>query len=287
MIDKSYIETLFFQSEEHSNSLPIKFTCSNDKPYFIKIAHSTKDFDDLIYEVVAVHLARHFGIPVPDYDFIRINRESYILGRNIQYNQNKKFIVINPIGFGSKIIEHHKILTPNNRLKDKHDFNSISNPLDYIRIGLFDFHLSNMDRSNENFNLIYDITTEPGKRKIIAIDHTAIFGGTINKNRFTPRLNNNLVSNILSCTLGEQIIKYLNQDRRKDLFQNIIEYYFERTNNIPEVIEACFETIPKEWRYNKELPQRMINYLVNEKRNVSLQEEISKFFGTFGINIRL
>ncbi len=276
----NYINTLFFGEEIFSNSCPIKFTCIGGQVYYVKIAQSQTDFDDLIYEGVAVHLAHLFEIPVPPYAIINILPSSYNLS-DINAPMNKSFIQENPIAFGSLDVKNHDILGPqNDTIYDKRDFNRFLNPLDFLKIGIFDFHLTNTDRSYLNYNIIFDVNFPKGKRKFLAIDHVAIFGGSILKNKFTPHCSNNLVGNILNCPFGETIIGYLKQDHGASILTSVIESYFSKVQNIPDIIKAYFETIPAEWRYNEDLPDRIIAYLINDERNVYLQSELRNLLKT-------
>jgi len=274
-MDKNgFIDTLFLRDEFVSNSSPIKFTCRTGEVYYVKIAQSLNDFDDLIYECVAVQLANLFEIPVPSFNFINITPNSYDIN-DLTVPLNKSFIQINPLAFGSLDIKNHEILGPqNDSIYDKHDYNRFINPIDFLKIGIFDFHISNIDRKCPNYNIIFDINYPKGKRKFIAIDHVAIFGGPLLKKRFSPNCNNNLVSNILNCPYGEAIIGYLKQDHGSSILNYTIESYFQKVDRIPDIIREFFETIPTQWRYNNDLADRIINYLINEERNVYLQSEL-------------
>lgn len=278
----NYIVTLFFSEEIFSNSCPIKFTCFGGQVYYVKIAQSKTDYDDLIYEGIAVHLANLFKIPIPPYAIVNVIQSSYNLS-DINSQLNKTFIQLNPIAFGSLDVKNHEILGPqNDTIFNKHDFNRFLNPIDYLKIGIFDFHITNTDRSYLNYNIIFDVNFPKGKRKFLAIDHVAIFGGTILKNRFTPQCNNNLAGNILNCPFGETIIDYLKKDYGPNILSEVIESYFAKIKYIPDIINAYFETIPEEWRYNEDLPNRMIAYLINEERNVYLQSELRKLLKISG-----
>jgi hypothetical protein len=278
MIKNEYIKTMLFGEEFKSNSSPIKFTCETGETYYVKIAQSVNDFDDLIYECVAVHLAYLFEIPVPSYNYINIIPTSYDIN-NLKVSSNRCFININPLAFGSLDIKNHEILGPHNdSIFDKHDYNRFINPIDFLKIGIFDFHISNTDRKCPNYNLIFDINYPKGQKKFIAIDHVAIFGGPLLKNRFSPKCNNNLVGNILNCPFGNSIIEYLKQDYGPDILNDTIDSYFQRIDRIPDLIKAFFETIPEQWRYNNQLSDRIIAYLINNERNIYLQSELRNFF---------
>jgi hypothetical protein len=110
--------------------------------------------------------------------------------------------------------------------------------------------------------------------KFIAIDHVAIFGGNLFKNTFVPRCDDNLVCNILNTTYGKKIISYLKMDFGDEILSRTIESYFSKIDNIPTIINSFFATIPQEWRYNDELPERIINYLINADRIVHLRSEL-------------
>lgn len=268
-MEHEFLNTMIFKEEVDSNSKPMKFLCVDFESYFVKISNTEGDFDDLIYEVVANDLANYFGIPTPQYKIVRVLESSYSID---DIELNKKYIVTNNIGYGSKEIPFHEIMSKDTSIiSNKHDFNLYENPLDFIRIGVFDFHIKNGDRFEGNFNIILDVLSST-KKKFIAIDHIAIFGSPIAKNLFEPRLNDNLVKNILNCSFGKALISYLEMDRIKE----VINDYFDRIDGIEVVIRKSFETIPECWRYNEDLPDRILRYLINEERNVYLREELNR-----------
>jgi hypothetical protein len=262
------LHTFSFKDEVNSGSSPIKFQCSDFNNYYVKLP-LYDDYDDLIYEIIGYYLAKLFHINCPDISYINITENSYDLSF---FKMNKNLIKPGLICFGSKEIINHEILSHlTSIVRTKKEFDSIANPFDIIKIGLFDFHCGNMDRSEQNFNLIYDLSFVP--KKLIAIDHVAIFKGATAKNSFIPIDETDIGNNILKSSYSQSILKHF----KKNDIAKVIEEYFSKIDLIPDLIEKLFSSLPKDWIYNDDLKDRVINFLINEKRNLSLKTEFHRF----------
>lgn len=261
------VKALFLQNEYTTNSYPMLLACSDGHNYFVKKSNGTGDID-LVYEVIADKLAQLFKIETPRIAFVEI--PSGAIDENIvKFNTN---IPDGTFLFGSQEIKGalELVKETTTRITTKNEYNRIDNPDDLITIALFDAHIGNKDRTYNNFNLLYDLSG--GKQKIIAFDHVAIFDKVSDGN-----INTNSEVNFTGCILdnlyGKQILKYLHRDKIKEK----IEEYFEKIDEIQEVVNATFETFPPTWRYNDDLRERIIRFLTDQERIISLRSEIRRF----------
>jgi hypothetical protein len=271
-----YIDTWLFEEEIQSNNFPLKFLCSDGNSYFIKIISTKTGHIDLIYEVIGFHLANHFNLPIPEANYVTIKENSFDYSQ-IKFNNN----VINPdiVGFGSREIKNHQIIHPSIFfINSKRDYNMILNPLDFIKIGIFDFYISNSDRFEGNYNLIYQSTSKGLKNKIFAIDQVAIFCNPANHKSFKPTTADNLTKNILNSPIGKKIIHYYFKENKVDYNDVIHDFFTNNIEGIPQLINKAFKTLPSCWTYDESLNDRISEYLLNEKRIVHLQEELNVFF---------
>lgn len=269
------IDSLMFIEEIKSNNYPLKFLCEDDHSYFIKIRSSSTGYIDIIYETVAFQLAKYLELPIPEANFIKLVKGSY---SSNHINFNKSEIFEGTIGFGSKEVKNHNIITKYNFIiNNKGDYNRIQNPLDFILIGIFDFHLANLDRYEDNFNLIFYPVEKGKKDKIVAIDNVAIFNNPSQANRFKPSSSNVLSKNILKSNLGKKLLNYYFQDANIT-FEEVSDIYFSKIDAFPEIVNKTFETFPEEWRCMDGLKERIIEFLINKERIVNLTEELTKYF---------
>jgi len=248
-----------------SNSRPIPTLCEDFEEYFVKFPISGTDSIDLTYEFVCKHLGNHFGVPMPEIAIVSAKEGSWT-------PTDIPELTPNMIGFASKKVEDSDILSIETALiSSKHDYNRIQNPLDLLRIGIFDLHINNMDRCEENFNLIAEYGT---KDSLVAIDHVAAFGGVNGKNRFIPRRVTDVGKNILRSEFGKSVIKYTSQSDR----QLVLAEYESQMRNLSPTLDVAFRNMPTDWDVSDNLHERMVTFLTNDDRNQSIIEEFNRLF---------
>lgn len=265
------IETLRFAEEVNTGSSPMKFLCKNFETYWVKYIDSDGEYYELICEVLGSRLAEHFGIPTPEIDYIRIMADSYDPSEIIR---NANIIGSNGTSFGSKDIKNHDILDKSRyRIRRKTDFKKIINPLDFIKIGIFDRYVSNIDRHEDNYNLIVE-KVGGNKEKIYAIDHALLFNGKRYYDTLSPVLETSLGNNILRSYLFYDLRKYLSSEEIDKTIRN----YFDKIEGVEAIINEVFETFPDDWRYSNGFKERVVKYLTDAARIESILIELEKFF---------
>lgn len=265
------VETLRFTEEVVSGSSPMKFLCKNFETYWVKYTDSSGGHNELICEVLGSCLAMHFNIPTPEIDYIRIIDGSY---NPNEIFRNPNIIGQNGIGFGSRDIKNHDILDRSrSRIRGKMNFKKIVNPLDFVKIGVFDRHVSNIDRHEGNYNLIVEKISE-NREKIYAIDHALIFGGDQHSESLNPVSETSLGKNILRTDLFNDLKNYLGMEE----INRTAEEYFLKIDGVEDVVRSAFETFPQEWRYTSNLEERIVEFLINRARIESIREQFDIFF---------
>lgn len=267
----SSVNAIYFIEELlHNNNAPMKFLCDDDEVYFLKyLTVSEDEFDDLCYEVVCNRLAKHFGIQTPDIAYVTPREGSFTKDKLIR---NQAFFEPGIIAFGSKNIGTNDTLDNTGRfsLQTKPNFNRYLNPTDLVKVAIFDVHIHNQDRNEDNYNLL----VKNGEKldEFYAIDHVNVFGGAIARGNLNPS-QVNLSHKFLTSSYFRTLIKYYSLTDLKNELQD----YLYLCRDIPEIIDETFTTIPTEWSYSDDLPKKIVTFLNNETRNEAMRVEVEEY----------
>jgi hypothetical protein len=271
------VNTLFTIKEMTTEGhAPVLFHCDNGENYFCKYrTQINKDeINCLAYEFVCTALLIHLDLPTPEVAFVKILPETL----------DKKIIVKNKrmregmTVFGSKEITPVKIVDELSKIDGKSEFAKIANPLDIIKIAIFDLWTNNSDRGKDlspdpgfNYNLLLSVFQ--GKEHIIAFDHAFAFGGVNPVGNLFP--DSPLVnSNRLHLTpYYRSILENINENDFLDIVDNFIpllRYDYE------PIISETFAQFPREWELLDNLELKIVNFLSAENRIRQIEEIIKK-----------
>ncbi|QNR23978.1 HipA family kinase [Croceimicrobium hydrocarbonivorans] len=249
-----------------THSWPILLLASDFSRYWTKFPSPRTDTIDLIYEYTAKIVGDHFGLPIPPVALIKAEAGSF---RERDY----PWLKVGSLGFGSQEVLQNDALSQHSALiRSKHDFNCIQNPLDLIRIAIFDLHMANTDRSDANFNLLLK---RGSGDQIIAIDHAQIFKGPNYKNDFKAVPETSIGNSVLRTNYGHSILKYIDQS----YFKAVLQDYENRLPSLAPKLARLKQSIPEEWALSPELHQRISEFLLNEERWDSIARAFRRFFG--------
>jgi len=223
-----------------------------------------ENVSELVYEFVGSALCDLFEIPTPEVKQVMVSLDSV---QSWQIQKNKAIFTHNTSSFASKVISPSNILEKASFLiKNKSDFQRIINPLDFVKIGLFDFQFANCDRFEDNFNLIYQITNS-NKSKIFAIDHASLFMGKAYSETLRPVPETHVSRTILKSNLYSDLKQYLSNQE----ITRLTDDFFSKIEYVPSIITNLFETFPSDWRFNG-LQERLIDFVTSSERNESIKE---------------
>jgi len=250
---------------------PLKFLCDDGNIYFCKYRIKAKEveLDCLLYEVVAAQLLFNLNIPTPEIAIVEIAEGSYDIN---QIKANRNFIAPKIQYFGSKEVIGSDLVTELDKLNTVEDFQSFSNPLDLIRIAVFDLWIGNNDRGkgnaeytpgvSNNYNLLK--SDDNGLIKIVAFDHGFAFEGEPGFRIFNEYFPITTHGKLFGTQFFIDFLQYI---ERAKLIATIKEFYFRLINlEVSSIVEECFEQIPESWIGNKTVKNKMIAYLTHKKR---------------------
>lgn len=104
----------------------------------------------------------------------------------------------------------------------KADYNKFRDPMDFIKLGLFDIWVENDDRKPSNTNVLFDISGD--KIDIVAIDHAFTFT-TQNYNQLLINdICQSYNDNLLHTDLVKEIVKYAK--KQKGFSDSIKDYFY-------------------------------------------------------------
>lgn len=227
----SIIEEIY--TEGHS---PLKITASDYEIYVAKNGKGQTPSLFLINEIIADYFLSLWDLPSAETNIVSVPKE---LLQTEKLSNNHRVGFYETPCFASKWIEnaidlHDFIVLPNRKT-----YSQFLNPLDFLRISLFDEWLENDDRKPTNYNLILEPNTK--KYKIIPIDHAFIFGTMnykyLNPNEYIPRANEHLMASEMGTLIRTQMLinqQVINKER---------EYFYLCLSRCQENFDAIFEQI--------------------------------------------
>jgi hypothetical protein len=259
---------------KNTNSIPLQVLCDDNEIYIIKTMFKKHPpIEDLINEILSNYFFQCWDIPVPEqalviFDDILI--EQYLLENTTISKKYIDFKFDNHYFYGSKFLPNTtEVDLYNITLKNKHDYNKYQNPIDLIKIGVFDKWIANMDRRFNNPNILVD--NSGVKFKFIPIDNTQSFANQNDyKNLKLALMDTFNNKSILSSPITKSISSFANSKKYSNLANEII-------GNIEksiDLIDPIFENIPSEFGLSKQGKNKIKEILSNNTRN----NIISRFY---------
>jgi hypothetical protein len=253
---------------------PMAFYCDDGRIYYCKYLLRLKkreELDCLTYEMVAQRLLRSLAIPTPDIAFVEVTKDSF---DSKMLRLNRTNCRPGVICFGSQHLQA-SLLTPLETISDKHDFNRFANPLDLLRIALFDQWVGNVDRGRaidegHNFNLL--LTETESKTRYVAFDHAFIFGGVHGLRMFNAKFVGYQSDSLLQCQYFRSVLRYISVEE----CQNAIAHFFVhlRTYEWKTVTSDTLAQCAAVWPHPPNLEERITSFLGDPDRLNKLEEII-------------
>lgn len=257
-----------------TNSLPLQVLCDDNEIYVIKTMFKTHPpLEDLVNETLCNYFFQCWDIPVPEPAIIKFDTiliEQYLAEGNGINKKYTGFKFSDHYFFGTKFLQSTtEIDLYNLSLKDKRDYKKYQNPLDLIKIAVFDKWIANMDRRSDNPNILIDTSSE--KFAFIPIDNTQAFAGqsmykALNIAVMNPPNN----KSILDTPITKSIRKFADPN----IFSNLGTEIINDICNTIDLIEPIFENIPSDFGLSKSGKKRIKEILSNQERN----KTISSFY---------
>ncbi|MCM4173053.1 hypothetical protein DHD32_16330 [Arenibacter sp. TNZ] len=252
-----------------TNSVPFLVLCDDGELYYAKTMFKAHPpFEDVINEILSVYFLDLMGVKTIPPALIKVPQvvfESYKLEHknydarydNLKFD-NKQF-------FGSLFQPSTtEVEVYNTTLQNKHDFNKYTNPTDFLKIGLFDYWIGNMDRRGSNPNILINETID-GKFEFLPIDHTQAFGYQNNYKALKISLMNKPnPKSILKTPISKSILSFADSIYIANFHNEILADF----SNVITNIGFVFDQIPSTFGLSSKGKDKIIEILSNQKRNL-------------------
>ncbi|WP_338792013.1 HipA family kinase [Bernardetia sp. MNP-M8] len=187
------VEVIFIEKEfSTSGHSPFLATCNDAKKYVVK--HDRGKELCIINEFLACFLLEHFNLPFSNYALVNVD-DLVIQNSSIISPKNKKLSYYKSLCFGSEFLKNAVDINNFGLDYGKSFFDKLDNPLDILRIALFDIWVGNDDRKPTNYNML--LVENSKKYKAVPIDHSFIFEtlshSFLNPDFFEGKINDHLL----------------------------------------------------------------------------------------------
>lgn len=247
-------------------SSPLYVMCDNHKKYYAKTTSKTIPRSELINEIICSYFLKIWGLKVPNIALVKIDNDvvdAFISEKGPLSERYKPSSFDDYfVGFEevTPAIELDKYIV---RFKNKHQWNQFINPLDLIKIGIFDAWVCNMDRMPKNPNIL--IHSNDAGFDFIPIDNAASFAYASDYkglNSAILRLEENKL--ILNIPVASSIIKFVPDKELNELNEDILSCI----SKCQEFMDDIFNQVPNEWGFCKKARTKVKALLGDYERNV-------------------
>lgn len=248
---------------------PLLIIADDFKKYLIKSTRDHQPSYYIINEFLCSYLLRIWNIPTPEVAAIKLDPNLLSGG---SYSEFHKPHFYNNTTFGSKWLEDGVEMAEYIRVKNRVTLRKFKNPLDIIKIGLFDIWVENTDRKPTNNNILF---SAPENHFVInAIDHAFTFDSVKYADLNVRFVNNTYNENILETPLAKDIISLMTKgpDKREWL-DGLEEYFYLCTNKCKQNFDTIVRYIPEELGFDRDLSRHIHDFLFNDDRNKIVYSE--------------
>ncbi len=251
-------------------SRPVRILCDDLEYYVCKYyTGNSGPAYALFNELFAASLLKIWEIPAPDYAIITVEKD-HILNTGYPYHYFKY-----PC-FGSKFQSNAKEVDKIFMGMQKSKISNFNTAYTYLLIALFDMWLSNEDRHNENFNLLFDIHNS----SFIPIDHVCIFNSnSIDKEPYLISTN----ESILSSPLFSRFFFAPLKPEQEVLRYKIEEDFKNHLDKCHEKLPHILTSIPPKWQVDIPFIQSRLEHFFSD---YWINKTLKHFFDIFNSNFK-
>jgi len=249
---------------------PLVIYCDDLEVYYAKTTTPTIPRVELINEIICYYFLKLWNLPVPDIALIKIDKVVVEAFTKESGNLSNRY---NPSSFDDFFVGFKEVSPATElekyieTLSSKHEWNNFNNPIDLIKIGLFDIWVCNKDRKPENPNIL--IGSNSTGFDFVPIDNAASFGYCSNYNSLnTTFLHLEEKYFILNLSLVHSITKFVPDLDLQSLKKDILASISLCIENMDEI----FAQVPSNFGFSKKAQSKLKEILSNEKRNIVTSE---------------
>lgn len=252
-----------------TNSVPFLVLCDDAELYYAKTIFKTHPpFEDLINEILCVYALGLMNVKIIPSALITIPQEVFedFIRENKDFDARYNNVAFNDVMFFGSLLEESttEVEVYNTILKNKFDYNKYKNPTDFLKIGIFDYWIGNMDRRGSNPNILVKETID-GKFEFLPIDHTQAFAYQSNYKALKLALMSNPhPKSILRTPMSKSIISFADSKFMANFHNEILADFDNVINNL----DFVFDQIPNTFGLSKKGRKKIVEILSNKERNI-------------------
>ncbi len=240
------------------------------KPYYLKYARTTNEVEGLVAELVCYLLAKKLHIETPEHVYATVGQHS--ISQNIIHREHLGAGIVT-VGSAQYPPASVKEITKLDFVINKHSFNSLKNPLQILRIGIFDCWVGNFDRKEDNYNLFLSTDRQ---QELIIFDHFEAFNNISNNPNTTIETDIHVInSGFLISKYALKMLHFLNKTKLKDELEHT--YKLIESIDIDATLNNLYETFPDSWNVSSKTISYIKDFLTNKDRLRNLKESLEYY----------
>lgn len=242
---------------------PLLVIADDFRKYLIKSTKSQNPAYYIINEFLCSFLLNLWEIPTPVCAVVKLDPRLLSNGRYSDFHRPHFY---SQITYGSRWIDNGLEMAEYIRAQNKVALRRFRNPLDLIRIGLFDIWVENTDRKPTNNNIL--LSFEENQLTLNAIDHAFAFDSVKYSDLDVNFIINTFNENILETSLAKDIIILKNKEPdRREWIDFIKENFYLCIARCKQNFDTIVQYIPAELGFDLDLSRQIHDFLFNEDRN--------------------
>lgn len=255
-----------------TNHSPLLVLTSDLEEYFSKTPKDQTPELNIICEFLCSYLLQCWDIKTPEIAALKV--DSGII--KIPLSPNHKRNYFSRHSFGSKILDPVVVLDAIMSIDTKHDYNKFENPVDILKIGLFDIWIENDDRKPTNTNIL--VKNDGNGFNFYAIDHSFTFSSMkfIDLNPVKD-LGVSYNDSILYSDFTQSVYNLLIRNRKK-LLDELKDYFIDSVTNCQNNFNYITNNIPKDLGLSAQDISAIKKFLFSKARNKRVFTEFCRRF---------
>jgi hypothetical protein len=255
--------------QKDTNSVPFLVLCDDAELYYAKtVFKSHPPFEDLINEILCVYALGLMNVKTITPALITIPQDVFedFKKENKDFDARYNNLAFDDVIFFGSLLQESttEVEIYNTILKNKFDYNKYKNPTDFLKIGVFDYWIGNMDRRGSNPNILVRETSN-GKFEFLPIDHTQAFAYQHNYKALRLALMSNIhPKSILKTAMSKSIVSFADSNFIANFHNEILADFANVIGNI----DFVFDQIPNTFGLSKKGKKKIVEILSNKERNL-------------------
>lgn len=239
---------------------PLKVWTDDNRVFIIKSAQGKMPAYYLISEFLCGYFLQLWNIKTPQIAAVKLPIQLLSTTPYLSDRHKPRFYE-NTLCFGSELIQNILDL---NLLLETIEMKRIANPIDLLKIALFDIWVENDDRKPTNNNIIVQVVDK--KYYFNAIDHAYVFNSLNYENLnssygVTNTYNESIMNTKLAKTICSQTLV------NDKLIKEMEFHFFSSVYSCFKNFDAISSNIPTVLGYKSNLKEKIRLFLFDEHRN--------------------